>query len=505
MPVSEAQSFKKPVICYRIGAHSEVVQDKKTGFLAADKQEFTEKLNILVKDPKLRKKMGEDAVNFIKKFSWENTVNNYDKEIKKLLKLEDSDIKLKTMQLAPKGYQDYQDDNVTAVIVNYNSSYQCLKECIDSLKAQTYKNIEILIFDNGSQNDVPSLIEKEYNDIKMLYSNKNLGLGEGLNQAIRKVKTKYVLISNFDVIYDKNAVEELVKATSKLGDSYIGLAPKIKPSYQKDYLESVGLYLDKNLYIGYNGIGQLDLDQYNRPEDIFGVSFTASFLKTKTFLSNEVGPIDPTFFLFYEDIDFCYRANLLGYKFKSCPTAVCYHKYAYSFRDEATSFQERYYYLKLNLLKVAYKNAEILNLKRILNNEINIQKDNLKDKNLKPVAKKILRDFKKSIRHLKRKRQEIQFLRQFYDSDIIKYYWGEYNYFDIVKNEPIYSIPNLLHSYRRLFALLGNGKYGEFINYLTNLENTKFKIETETLRELLHKKLEYEPQPVHDFIDKISR
>ncbi|GAH95874.1 unnamed protein product, partial [marine sediment metagenome] len=80
--------------------------------------------------------------------------------------------------------------------------------------------------------------------------------------------------------------------------------------YLRDFLESTGIYLDSSYYIGYHGIGQLDLDQYNRPEDIFGVSFTSAFLKRDIFSENKVGKIDPTFFLFYEDVDFCYREFL---------------------------------------------------------------------------------------------------------------------------------------------------------------------------------------------------
>jgi GT2 family glycosyltransferase len=63
-------------------------------------------------------------------------------------------------------------------------------------------------------------------------------------------------------------------------------------------------------------------------------------------------------FPFYEEIDFCYRAALRGYKFRSCPHAVCYHKYAYSFRDDATAYEHKYYYQRLNLLRTAYKNAK---------------------------------------------------------------------------------------------------------------------------------------------------
>ncbi|MCL4377175.1 MAG: glycosyltransferase [Actinobacteria bacterium] len=512
LPVGESQYFSKPVICYDIAAHPEIMINEKTGFIVKNAEEFSDKIIVLSEDAKLRKQMGKDAGEFISKFSWQNSVDNYDKEIKKIFTV-------KTTKKLTTGFEkealeesfgikDFGpksgNKKVSIIIVNYNSSYPCIKECIESLKNQTYKNIEILIFDNNSQNNTMSLIKNDYSDIKIINSDKNLGLGAALNQSIKNVNGEYILISNFDVTYDKIAVEELAEEITKLDNKFIGLAPKIKLYYQKEYIESVGIFLYNNFYIGYNGIGQLDLDQYNKIEDIFGVSFTSAFLKRECFSKSMVGEIDPTFFLFYEDIDFCYRANLLGYKFKSCPTSICFHKYAYSFRDEATSFQVKYYYQKLNCMKTVYKDAELQNVKRTIVNELGIQKQNLKDRNLKEVAINIIRDYKKSLRYLKRKRAYIQITRQVSDWAAVKFAWGENNFFDFVRNEPVYCISNLLLTYKRLFAITGNRKYEEYINYLTTLENTKFNIESDILKKLLHGKLEYEPASIHAFIEKID-
>jgi len=156
--------------------------------------------------------------------------------------------------------------------------------------------------------------------VKIIKSDRNLGLGEAVNQALKNTDSDYILISNFDVTYDKIAIEECVETISGLESRYVGLAPKIKLYYQREYIESVGVYIDNNFYLGYNGMGQLDLDQYNKPEDVFGVSFTSAFLKRDYLVQSTIGtidkPIDPGFFLYYEDIDFCYRANLTGYRFK---------------------------------------------------------------------------------------------------------------------------------------------------------------------------------------------
>ena len=501
LPISEAHSFQRPTICYNIGAHPEISKNGQTGFVVQSRKEFVKKLEILIDDPKLRKKMGASAIEYSKKFTWENSVKKYHHIIKKMLDLTDSDI---VARPSVDIYKPSPGKSVSVIIINYNSSYPVLKECLDSIKNQTHKNIEIIILDNNSTRNVLEDINKEFKDIRIIYSKKNLGLGKGINQALKYANSDLVVISNFDVSYNHDAFEQMVNCINNLESTYVGLAPKIKLYYQKDFLESAGIYIDKNFYIGHYGLGQLDLSQYNRTEDIFGVSFVSCLIKRDAFLKNMVGMIDPTLFLYYEDVDFCYRANLHGYKFKSCPSAICYHKYAYSFRDEATAFQTKYYYQKLNLLKMAYKNAELHNLKRIISNELGIQKQNLKDVNLKTTARKIMREFKRSKRHLNNKRQFIQFSRQIFDTDIIKYSWGEDTYFDIVKNEPIYSIDNLHHSYLRLFALMGNERYGGYVNYLMNLKNSKFKTETNLFKNILHSKLEYEPASVHKFIDKIQ-
>ena len=501
LPVAEAHSLGKPTICYDIGAHSEISQNGKTGFIVKDKKEFYEKLELLINTRELRNEMGLSAIKYAAEFKWEDSVKKYHELIKNILNLRDPDVK--TVSYAVR-HKPRVSQKISAIIVNYNSTYPVLKECLDSIKNQTYKDIEVIIFDNHSKHNVLEDIKKEFKDIKVIYSSRNLGLGEGINQSLKDTSTDLVLISNFDVVYGHDAFEQMVNSINNLGSNYLGVAPKIKFYHQKDFLESVGIYLDNNLYVGHYGLGQLDLSQYNRTEDIFGVSFVSCMIKRDAFYENKVGLVDSHFFLFYEDVDFCFRANLHGYKFRSCPTATCYHRYAFSFRDDATAFEKKYYYLKLNLLKTSYKNSEIHNLNRISDNELNIQKQNLKDVNLKNTARRIIRDFRKSIKYLKKDRNHMEFSRQIPDADIIKYSWGENVYFDVVTNEPVCSIENLHQSYRRLFTLMGNERYEGYVNYLMNLRDTKFRMETNLFKNILHNKLEYEPASVHKFIDKIQ-
>ncbi len=59
LPAGESQYFGKPVICYNIGAHPEVVINGKTGFIVENKEEFAEKITLLSENKILREQMGE--------------------------------------------------------------------------------------------------------------------------------------------------------------------------------------------------------------------------------------------------------------------------------------------------------------------------------------------------------------------------------------------------------------------------------------------------------------
>lgn len=555
LPIVEAQSFGKPSVCYNLCAHPEITENEKTGFLVNTKEEFLNKILMLSSDKNLINEMTLNCLEFSKKFTWEKTVSEYDNKIKKVLTVSkisttapeteespkdanhsagnNSDAKssvpvnlIKSQEIKPEDKKSSKDQiadpEVAVVVINYNSSLSCLQECISSLKSQTYRNIEIIIFDNASTNGVLDLLPGELNlnektgggdfnaggslkDIKtkVIKNNKNDGLGKAVNMAVSQINARYVLISNFDVVYDRNAVEELVLMMKHTNENVIGLAPKIKLAYQKDYIESVGTYLDTSLYDGYQGLGQLDLHQYDVPEDIFGVSFTSAFMKTEAFKDSRVGKVDETFFLFYEDFDFCFKANLLGYKFRSCPKAVVYHKYSFSFREESKAFETKYYYKRLNLLKMMYKNADEGTINRVLPTETKIMKRNFRDKNLRLVSKRILSDLKKSKKYLLKQREITALAKVASDAEAIKYCWGEQNFFDVVKNEPKYEIANLEKTYRRLFVITGSNRYMEYISYLQSIDFTKFKFEPEILRHKLHSKLENEPISVHEFIDKL--
>ena len=105
---------------------------------------------------------------------------------------------------------------VTIIIPNYNG-IKFMKDCIESLRTQTYKNFEILVVDNGSKDEsvdyLRDLESYESNlNIKVIYLDENLGFSGGVNVGLAACDSKYVILLNNDTEVFPDYVEMLVNA-----------------------------------------------------------------------------------------------------------------------------------------------------------------------------------------------------------------------------------------------------------------------------------------------------
>lgn len=82
-----------------------------------------------------------------------------------------------------------------------------IKMCLDSIFAQSYKNFEMVVFDNGSQ-DKTVEIAKEY-PVKIIEHKHNIGWAKANNICVQQAKTKYVFLLNIDTILDKDCLKKL--------------------------------------------------------------------------------------------------------------------------------------------------------------------------------------------------------------------------------------------------------------------------------------------------------
>ena len=127
---------------------------------------------------------------------------------------------------------------VSFITVNYDHPEVTL-DLLATLRQITYPNIEIIVVDNASPNDDPSILKSKYPEIIFIQSSVNLGFAGGNNLGIRRSRGKYLFFINNDTEVNPDFLEPLVSKCES--DPKIGaVSPKIKFYSQPDTIQYCG-------------------------------------------------------------------------------------------------------------------------------------------------------------------------------------------------------------------------------------------------------------------------
>ncbi|MBN1495015.1 glycosyltransferase family 2 protein [Candidatus Peregrinibacteria bacterium] len=221
---------------------------------------------------------------------------------------------------------------ISIVIVGFKSK-QYLDSCLTSIKRQSIYNphtVEVLYIDNGSFDGSVPIIQRLYPWVSTVRNMKNIGYPAALNIGVHYSSGDYILVMNADVVLEKNYLENALKKMKQ--DNHIAaIACKI---YQYDFtasaktsvFETVGIHAmcDREMLSarGANDFGQLD-----KQEDIYSVRDICAFYRKSSLLDVKIGDeyFDEDFFLYWEDLDLCWRLHLFGWRVIYSPSLVSYH------------------------------------------------------------------------------------------------------------------------------------------------------------------------------------
>lgn len=217
---------------------------------------------------------------------------------------------------------------ISVVIVNYNGAAE-LSVCLESLARQTLRPTEILLVDNNST-DNSLEIARRFSGVSLIENSENLGFSKAVNLAADLARGNLLALLNSDVELAPSFLEEGARAMQN--PNVAAVASKLLFFDRRNVINGVGGGMN---YLGYawdRGLNEIDNGQYDRSEEVFFASGGACFLRRELFLA--MGGFDPRFFMYHEDVDFCWRARLRGHSVITCPTAVVYHKYGATTRRE---------------------------------------------------------------------------------------------------------------------------------------------------------------------------
>ncbi|WP_346239009.1 glycosyltransferase family 2 protein [Niabella insulamsoli] len=218
--------------------------------------------------------------------------------------------------------------SVAIVILNWNGR-RYLEDFLPYLVLSTYANYSIIVADNGSTDDSVLFLKDRYPDIDIIRLDKNYGFATGYNLALRQVQADYYLLLNSDVQVRPNWIEPMVALLEK-NLEIAACQPKVLSYGQSEYFEYAGAaggWIDHFGYPFARGrvfdVSEKDTGQYDEEVPVFWATGAALFIRSAVF--HEAGGFDNYFFAHQEEIDLCWRIQLLGYQIYSCPASVVYH------------------------------------------------------------------------------------------------------------------------------------------------------------------------------------
>ena len=210
---------------------------------------------------------------------------------------------------------------VSVIVVNYNG-IRFLKKCLHSLLIQTYKDVEIILVDNGSNDDSVIYVKKEFPSVRIIINKKNVGFAKGSNIGIKEAKGELVATLNNDTEVSPRWIEELAAVMSSNKD--VGMcSSKILLMRDHDIIDSTGICISRSGACWDRGMSEKDVGQYEYIEDIFGPCACAAMYRKS--MLQEIGLFDEDFCAYMEDADLAFRGRLAGWSCYYVPKAIVYH------------------------------------------------------------------------------------------------------------------------------------------------------------------------------------
>jgi GT2 family glycosyltransferase len=222
-------------------------------------------------------------------------------------------------------------DFVSVTIVTYNSG-RFIRRCLESVLAQKYDRKEILVIDNASADGTVDILEQFEDRCRIVYNAANAGFAAAQNQAIAMSKGGWVLTLNPDVLLFPNFIQALLEAGSidaQVG-SVCGKLLTMTSTYdfpEQPLVDSTGIYFTPMLRHLDRGSQEIDNGHYLVNEFVFGATAAAALYRRSMIddISVDGEFFDPDFFVYREDADVAWRAQLLGWKCVYTPQARGYH------------------------------------------------------------------------------------------------------------------------------------------------------------------------------------
>lgn len=222
-----------------------------------------------------------------------------------------------------------------SVITVSNNHRQYLERCLDTLREHGGNfATEIFVVDNASVDGTVDFVRSCYPEVALVCGEKKRGFSANNNLAIRRSAGRYILLLNPDTEVTPNALDALVEFMDKhplvgvcgpqlrFPDGSIQLSCRAFPTWQSVLVRRtpLRLFMQDSAFNRKHLLADID---HSRTQEVDWLLGAAMMVRRETI--EGVGLLDERYFLYVEDIDYCWRASKQGWKVYYVPDAVIIH------------------------------------------------------------------------------------------------------------------------------------------------------------------------------------
>lgn len=212
------------------------------------------------------------------------------------------------------------------VIVLTLNRWKVLRACLASLFDSDMTNFHVVVVDNGSTDGTLSRLPVEFPRVRLIQNDQNLGYAEGNNVGLRYAlmqNADYLLVLNDDTIVAREMLTQLVKVAEQYSNGAI-FGPAVYHFDEPNVIQSAGGLRTESWRFYHRGQNETDHGQYAQNDRVAWISGCG--IMARGSVLKKIGLIDPSFFIYSEEVDWCVRAQEAGYEIVFVPSAHLWHK-----------------------------------------------------------------------------------------------------------------------------------------------------------------------------------
>ncbi len=214
---------------------------------------------------------------------------------------------------------------VIGVVLNTNRRTDTLA-CLESLARSDYHNHKTIVLDNHSTDGSLEAVRAEFPDVETIELSRNRGYAGNNNVGIRAAldrRAGWVLVLNEDTILDPSCLTELVRVGES--DPQIGMVgPMVYHFDEPDTIQSAGGVLTDSWDSEHRGKDDRDIGQFDGPQE--GDWLTGCAIMVRRAVIEQIGVLDEELFIYFEETEWCVRAQRAGWRIVHAPAAKLWHK-----------------------------------------------------------------------------------------------------------------------------------------------------------------------------------